>query len=235
MLRYILCDLSLFNDASESDVSRGGLLWFLESLTQWDQLLLKKYSSIPKLYKSGVKYAQPAQMRTGEVPELARIVASLQKHGERDANVWADIEELRHMVGGERFRDIRRIIEAKLCDCDNLAAWRCAEIRNAGVVGAKPYITWRKRPDGGTTYHALVWWPDDTTEDPSLILGMGGEEKVKERKEELRKNAERAEMIAGAFQKASQKKAATVAAAGMLVDKLVDEVAEELFGGAVAA
>lgn len=75
-------------------------------------------------------------------------------------------------------------------NCDNVASWRAAELRELGIR-AQPYITWRRRPDGGMTYHVIVRWPDGTAEDPSLLLGMGGAAKEQDRREEERKLAER--------------------------------------------
>ncbi len=90
-------------------------------------------------------------------------------------------------------------------NCDNVASWRVAELRQAGIQ-ARPWMTKRTRPDGGTTYHALVQWPPFgagnlgneskwTSEDPSLLLGMGGASRTAERAEEIRKNKERCEII----------------------------------------
>ena len=75
-------------------------------------------------------------------------------------------------------------------NCDNLAAWCAAERVVAGVKGTRPRMTSRVQ-DGRVIYHALVLWPDGSTEDPSRILGMGGQEKADERREECRKNVER--------------------------------------------
>lgn len=94
-------------------------------------------------------------------------------------------------------------------NCDNLATWRVAELRQSGIE-ARPFMTHRMRLDGGTTYHALVLWPPIneagrvgnkapdhlwTSEDPSLLLGMGGAERAEERAEEIRKNKERCELL----------------------------------------
>lgn len=92
--------------------------------------------------------------------------------------------------GGEHFRDIPRILENGGGDCDNVASWRAAELREMGI-NARPYITWRKRADGGTTYHVIVLWPDGGSEDPSLLLGMGGADRADQRAEEVRKLDER--------------------------------------------
>lgn len=92
--------------------------------------------------------------------------------------------------GIEHFRDIGRIIDNGGGDCDNVACWRAAELREMGI-DARPFITWRKRADGGTTYHVVVLYGNGTHEDPSLLLGMGGDAKAEDRAEEERKLGER--------------------------------------------
>lgn len=69
--------------------------------------------------------------------------------------------------------DIPTILEKGFGDCEDLACWRIAELRNQGI-NAMPFITWRDNPGkiGGTIYHALVRWPDGRIEDPSRALGM---------------------------------------------------------------
>lgn len=84
-------------------------------------------------------------------------------------------------------------------NCDGLAAFRTAELRQAGIP-ARPFMTSRERP-GGTTYHALVIWPPlgpcnyETSEDPSLLLGMYQPEKKAERDLEIQKNRERCDIL----------------------------------------
>jgi len=85
-------------------------------------------------------------------------------------------------------------------NCDNVATWRAAELRQNGIA-ASPFITWRQRSDGGTTYHVLVRWPDNTLEDPSLLLGMSQPERAADRQEEIRKNNERIQMVKDAAAK----------------------------------
>jgi hypothetical protein len=41
----------------------------------------------------------------------------------------------------------------------------------------------------------LVRWPDNTLEDPSLLLGMSQPERAADRQEEIRKNNERIQMV----------------------------------------
>lgn len=85
-------------------------------------------------------------------------------------------------------------------NCDNMAAWRAAELRQAGVQ-ARPMMTSRPNGKGGTVYHAIVRWPPivgvpyETDEDPSLLTGMGGDARAFERQIEVNKNRERAEHL----------------------------------------
>lgn len=73
----------------------------------------------------------------------------------------------------EIWQDIPTTLARGFGDCEDLACWRIAELQQEGIA-AMPYITWRKRRDGGTVYHALVRHPDGLIEDPSRALGMHG-------------------------------------------------------------
>lgn len=85
-------------------------------------------------------------------------------------------------------------------NCDGLACWRVAELRQQGIQ-ARPFMTCRERPGGGTTYHALVIWPPlgpcnyETSEDPSLLLGMYQPQRKADRDIEIQKNAERRDIL----------------------------------------
>lgn len=195
MLRFVLFDLSLFADGDNQPAARKNLVWILEALVQRDMTYLTDHPNAPLLYQSGVRYAQPAQF-AGDIDEVAVLKAAL---GSRkyDSKVAAALDMVQAALGGERFRDIGRVLENGEADCDNLASWRAAELRQAGIK-ASPYITWRKRLDGGTTYHVVVRWPDDTLEDPSLLLGMGGAARARERQEQIDANQERVEMVKAA-------------------------------------
>lgn len=173
MLRNVLFDLALFSTEDERDSSQKRVLVLLEALTLCNQFYLQEHPETPWMYQSGIVYKLPAQFESGA----------------KEGGVAG--------YRGEVFRDIPRIIENGGGDCDNLCAWRTAEIRHRLGVAAKPYITWRKRPDGGVTYHCITLWPDGSSEDSSLLTGMGGKEKEAERAEEVRKLGERAgEMLA---------------------------------------
>lgn len=74
----------------------------------------------------------------------------------------------------EAWLDIPHVLELKFGDCEDLAAWRCAELRVRGV-NARPNLKWYNRPDQGITlYHVQVRFPDGSIEDPSAKLGMKG-------------------------------------------------------------
>jgi hypothetical protein len=80
----------------------------------------------------------------------------------------------------EEWQDIPTTLERHFGDCEDLAAFRCAELREKFGVKADPFIRWRKI---GKSYrfHALVKWPDKIVngklvkgriEDPSRRMGM---------------------------------------------------------------
>lgn len=57
-------------------------------------------------------------------------------------------------------------------DCEDLCAWRVAELRIAGERGARCFWTRHKSPDS-ILYHIQVRRGNGSIEDPSAILGMG--------------------------------------------------------------
>ena len=77
-------------------------------------------------------------------------------------------------VNTESWRDIPTLLTKGVGDCEDLACYRIAELNHWGI-GARPYIKWRKNPQGkGLMYHAVVLRPDGAIEDPSKALGMAG-------------------------------------------------------------
>ncbi len=197
-LRHIHVETTMFDPGDNVEQTRKDLCWWLEALTQRNQDYLRQRPSTPRLYKSGVKYALPNQ-HNGECEE-ARILREALGSSVNQYNVRKVLEQVQDVFGGEHFCDIGVILELGSIDCDGLACWRAAELRQSGIA-AKPWMTHRSRFGGGTIYHALVRWPPiptvpyETSEDPSLLLGMGGESRVVERAEEIRKNAERCEIL----------------------------------------
>lgn len=66
------------------------------------------------------------------------------------------------------FVDIPTILQRRRGICSHLAAWRVAELREAGV-NASLRIVWSKDL---STYHVQVRFPSGVIEDPSQVLGM---------------------------------------------------------------
>jgi hypothetical protein len=196
-LRNILFDMDLFRDESDRASSQKRVLWLLQALTNCNRLYLRENPGTPLLYQSGVKYKLPEQFERAEIPEAALLRAYLKKKG-APAEIMAAAEGMiEQLGGGEHFREIPRIIENNGGDCDNLAAWRAAELCELGFDAA-PCIVWRRRPDGGMTYHVIVMHEDGSSEDPSLLMGMGGAERDADREHERQKLGERmGEFIAG--------------------------------------
>jgi len=188
----------MFSGADDTEQTRKDLMWFLEALTQRNQDYLRQRPNTPRLYKSGVRYAVPKQF-DGECEEVSVLKRALGKAA-RERDVRRVLEKVQAVFGGEHFCDIGVILELGEIDCDGLACFRAAELRQMGIQ-ARPYMTSRERLGGGTTYHALVLWPPFgnvnyvTSEDPSLLLGMGGSERAADRAEEIRKNKERCDII----------------------------------------
>lgn len=69
----------------------------------------------------------------------------------------------------ERFQMIPEVLRNRAGDCEDLSAWRVAELRRGGVR-AIPWIV----QSGQRLYHVQVRHPDGRIEDPSKILGMRG-------------------------------------------------------------
>jgi hypothetical protein len=94
--------------------------------------------------------------------------------------------------GSEQWLDIPNILRMGRVDCEDLACWRVAELRERGIR-ARPFIRWKRRTN--YDFHVLVYRPDgelvdlpprcplgetyevgddgSIIEDPSLALGMG--------------------------------------------------------------
>lgn len=92
--------------------------------------------------------------------------------------------------GHEDWLDAPAVLRQGYADCEDLAAYRTAELRVAGF-DVEPVIKWQWVPrelmikqgypaadipgKGVWLVHCCVRWPDGRIEDPSRILGMGGQ------------------------------------------------------------
>lgn len=80
------------------------------------------------------------------------------------------------------WHDIPSLLKLGYGDCKDLAAYRIAELEHYYGIVCKPCIKWKfiNYPMKGYSQrilliHVMVLWPNGTIEDPSRILGMGGE------------------------------------------------------------
>lgn len=75
------------------------------------------------------------------------------------------------VIGGKRREEwltADRVLKRRHADCEDLAGYRAAELRMAGVPARAV-----ARRSGPRKFHAVVRWPNGQYEDPSRILGMG--------------------------------------------------------------
>jgi len=152
--------LRLFRGDFDQARSQLALLWLMEALTRINQSLLRQSrtlvergivkESIPRVYRSGVHYERepPGQ------------------------EVWPDCISILESKGENTIGKY----PGPSADCEDLACWRTAELRELGNISAKPFAKWRLGKEGNYHYHALVLLPDGRLEDPSLTLGMGREQ-----------------------------------------------------------
>lgn len=221
----------MFADGEDRLEVERDILWILEGLCSRNQNFIKQRPSTPKLYKSGVIWTAPQQL-SGDVDEV-KILKKALGSAARKGDVARVLEKIQDVLGGECFRDIGRVIENGGGDCDNLAAWRVAELRQQGIQ-ARPFMTCRERPGGGTTYHALVIWPPlgpcnyETSEDPSLLLGMYQPARKADRDIEIQKNVERADILKKYGKRALRPIASASAAA--FDGASLDAAVSDLFG-----
>ena len=80
----------------------------------------------------------------------------------------------REPPGYEQWLQIPCILQQRWGDCEELAAWRVAELLREGEY-AWPCFRWR-RSKKVLTYHIVVCRQDGAIEDPSRIMGMGWDE-----------------------------------------------------------
>lgn len=180
-----------FSNGEEQEDSEDILMRLLGILCRINLQYLKRNPGTKSLYDSGVIYTPPDQC-DGRPPlkqsTLKKLLKILRDEAQVDPETALMI--VRMLKGIEIFLDIPALYRRGKGDCNELAPVRVAELWRAGIA-ASPYLVKQRNERGGWTYHAIVQWPDGSAEDPSLILGMGGPERADERREEIRKNAER--------------------------------------------
>ncbi len=77
------------------------------------------------------------------------------------------VRYLREPTGRERWLNADELLAIGVGDCEDLGAYRAAELRRQGIAARAVAIrTGRKK------FHTVVLLPDKTFEDPSVRLGM---------------------------------------------------------------
>lgn len=71
--------------------------------------------------------------------------------------------------GTENWKNCEQVFRSEHGDCEDLSAWRVAELRRAGEWGAYCLVI----KTGPSLWHVQVMRADGYVEDPSVILGMG--------------------------------------------------------------
>lgn len=72
----------------------------------------------------------------------------------------------------EDWRDCIDVLVNRCGDCEDLAAYRAAELVVQAGIEARPLVTYHPSRDvpGSTTYHVVVRHPNGSIEDPSRVL-----------------------------------------------------------------
>jgi len=190
-MRSVHLDFKLnFDSPEDQEDSEDILLRIMGVNARLNAMFLRNHPDTKKLYESGIVYTPPDQA-DGRPPlkrgDLKTLLALLRKMG---ADPETALMCVRMLKGIEIFMDIPSLYRRGKGDCNELVPVRIAELWQAGIA-ASPYLIKAKNDRGGMSYHAVVKWPDGSAEDPSLVLGMGNQERADERREEIRKNAER--------------------------------------------
>lgn len=80
--------------------------------------------------------------------------------------------------GDDDWQDVRTCLKRGLADCEELAAWRVAELRYRSKVQADTYVTLQRMGAGiGSSrhlYHIQVKWPRGLREYPATVYENGG-------------------------------------------------------------
>jgi hypothetical protein len=94
----------------------------------------------------------------------------LQAHPSTPKLYDAGVRYLREDPDSENYQNIPRTLELRTGDCEDLVAWRLAELQEAGEDAHLVVREWDDKTD--VYFHLLVGRPNGDIEDPSALLGM---------------------------------------------------------------
>ena len=115
-----------------------GLSVALEALVSLNRVYLRTHPGAPRIYEAGIQYLRDADNGNQDMP---------------DAELWLTVPDCLASGGA---------------DCKVLAAYRVAELREQGELGARCTVI----RTGPQSWHVAVERGDGRAEDPSIILGM---------------------------------------------------------------
>jgi hypothetical protein len=95
------------------------------------------------------------------------LIRSAAANGQPFPSLYESGVRYRRQRGPERFRPISEVYQRRSGDCDQLASWRAAELREAGIEAIAIPVRINPR-----LFHVIVKYPNGRIEDPSLKLGM---------------------------------------------------------------
>ena len=110
--------------------------------------------SAVQVFLTALQLVDQDQLRSGRYPTLYR----------------SGVKYQREPRGREDWQTVSRAYRAKFADCEDLAAWRAAELVVTGEDSGARAVIKRVRPG---LIHCLVMRGNGSMEDPSRVLGMG--------------------------------------------------------------
>ncbi len=142
---HIMAPIFVKNDALNARMSQLMLAGGVFGLMLENIAWLQAHPETPELYQAGVSY-KPERRRVNSAGRATEY--------------------------GEEWQTIPWVIYRGYGDCEDLGAWRAAELRAKFKIAATPFIKMRRMPNGYWRAHVVVRWPNGQIEDPSAKLGM---------------------------------------------------------------
>ncbi len=142
---HIMAPIFVKNDAVNARMSQLMLSGGVFGVMLMNIAWLQAHPETPELYQAGVSY-KPERRRLSQAGRTSEY--------------------------GEEWQTIPWVIYRGYGDCEDLGAWRAAELRVKYKVKATPFIKMRRMPNGFWRAHVVVRWPNGQLEDPSAKLGM---------------------------------------------------------------
>jgi len=106
---------------------------------------------------------------TGLVEGLVRLNLAIMATHPLPPLYGSGVVYKREPAGSERWQSCDQVFKTRSGDCEDLCAWRVAELRRAGESEAIAVVT----KVGPRLWHVRVVRANGDIEDPSRILGMG--------------------------------------------------------------